>query len=62
MHKRHMKFLEENRRYENDGAPNLSEQREWMKNMQCVKVKLDGTDSIESNAKFIIESWNKATS
>ncbi len=31
-------------------------------NMQCVKVKLDGTDSIESNAKFIIESWNKTTS
>lgn len=59
MHENHMKFLEENRRYENDGSPNLSEQREWMKNMPCMKIELDGTNSIENNAKIIVESWNK---
>ena len=41
---------------------NLNEQREWMKNMQCVKIELDGTNSIENNAKIIVESWNKITS
>ncbi len=59
MHESHMKFLEENRRYEHDGSPNLREQREWMKNMQCVKIELDGTNSIENNAKIIVENWNK---
>ena len=59
MYESHMKFLEENPRYESDGSPNLSEQREWMKNMPCVKTELDGTDSIESNAKILVENWNK---
>ncbi len=59
MHKSHMKFLEDNRRYETDGSPNLREQREWMKNMSCVKIELDGTSRIESNAKIIVENWNK---
>ena len=59
MYESHIKFLEENPRYESDGSPNLSEQREWMKNMPCVKIELDGTKSIESNAKIIVENWNK---
>ncbi len=62
MHENHMKFLEENRRYEHDGSPNLREQREWMENMPCVKIELDGTNSIENNAAIIVENWNKITS
>lgn len=30
-----------------------------MENMQCMKIELDGTDSIENNAKIIVENWNK---
>lgn len=59
LYERHLKFLEENRRYEQDGSPNLSEQRAWMDSMQCMKIELDGTDSIESNAKIIVENWDK---
>ena len=50
MYESHQRFLEENRRYEKDGSPNLNEQREWLNNMSCVKIELDGTDSLESNA------------
>ena len=59
LYERHLKFLEENRRYEQDGSPNLSEQRAWMDSMQCMKIELDGTDSIENNAKIVVENWNK---
>ena len=59
LYERHLKFLEENRRYEQDGSPNLSEQRAWMDSMQCMKIELDGTGSIENNAKIIVENWNK---
>ena len=59
LYEKHMKFLEDNRRYEKDGSPNLSEQREWMNNMQCLKIELDGTESLENNAKIIAENWNK---
>ena len=57
LYERHLKFLEENRRYESDGSPNLREQKEWMQNMPCVKIELDGTNSIENNAKIIVENW-----
>lgn len=30
-----------------------------MDSMQCMKIELDGTDSIESNAKIIVENWDK---
>ena len=59
MYESHLKFLEDNRRYEKDGSPNLREQREWMKNMSCVKIELDGANSIENNAEIIVEKWNK---
>ena len=58
MYESHMRFLEENRRYENDGSPNLREQREWMKNMSCLKIELKGIESVESNADCIVKSWN----
>ncbi len=59
MYESHMRFLENNRRYEKDGSPNLSEQREWMNNMSCVKMELNGADSPEKNAGIIVESWNR---
>ncbi len=58
MYVSHLKFLEDNRRYEEDGSPNLREQREWMKNMSCIKIELDGTADLESNADAIAKNWN----
>lgn len=57
MHQSHMKFLEGNRKYETDGSPNLREQKEWMKNMSCVKLELDGIHSLENNAEIIVKNW-----
>ena len=59
MHQSHMKFLEGNRKYETDGSPNLREQKEWMKNMSCVKLELDGIHSLENNAEIIVKNWKK---
>lgn len=55
----HTKFLADNRKYEEDGSPNLREQKEWMKNMLCIKMELDGAASLESNADIIIQKWNE---
>lgn len=38
MYESHMKFLKDNRSYEEDGSPNMREQKEWMTNMSCVKL------------------------
>lgn len=59
LYESHQKFLESSRRYESDGSPNLSEQKEWMKSLQCAKIELDGTNSLEINAQIIVEKWNK---
>lgn len=59
LYESHRKFLESNRKYESDGSPNLGEQKEWMKNLPCIKIELDGSNSLESNAKIIVEKWNK---
>ena len=45
------------RRYEKDGSPNLHAQRKWMDEMSCLKLELDGTDSLENNANIILEKW-----
>ena len=45
-----MRFLNDNRRYEEDGSPNMREQKEWMENMSCVKIELDGAAELEKNA------------
>ena len=57
MYESHMKFLADNRRYEKDGSPNLSEQREWMNNMPYVKLELDGAAELERNADIIVSNW-----
>ena len=36
MYESHMKFLKDNRSYEEDGSPNMREQKEWMKNMHLI--------------------------
>ena len=59
MYESNLRFLESNRRYESDGSPNLKEQREWMNSLSCIKIELDGVDSIEKNASLIVEAWNK---
>lgn len=50
MYEAHMRFLNDNRRYEEDGSPNMREQKEWMENMSCVKIELDGAAELEKNA------------
>ena len=53
----HMSFLNGNRRYEEDGSPNLREQREWMNSLPCVKVELDGAGDIERNTDIIVSRF-----
>ena len=57
LYESHMKFLEDNRRYEKDGSPNLQEQKEWMENMSCEIIELDGVDSLENNSDVIVKKW-----
>ena len=57
MYEAHMKFLNDNRSYEKDGSPNMREQKEWMKNMSCVKIELDGTADLEKNADMLVKNW-----
>ena len=52
------KFLKDNRSYEEDGSPNMSEPKEWMTNMSCVKIELDGATDLESNADIIVNNWS----
>ena len=58
MYEAHMRFLNDNRRYEEDGSPNMREQKEWMENMSCVKIELDGAADLEKNADIIVNNWN----
>ena len=57
MYEAHMRFLNDNRRYEEDGSPNMREQKEWMENMSCVKIELDGAADLEKNADIIVNNW-----
>lgn len=57
MYEAHMRFLNDNRRYEEDGSPNMREQKEWMENMSCVKIELDGAAELEKNADVIVNNW-----
>ena len=59
MYEAHMRFLNDNRRYEGDGSPNLNEQKEWMEKMSCVKMELDGAAALETNADIIVNNWNR---
>lgn len=58
MYEAHMRFLNDDRRYEEDGSPNMREQKEWMENMSCVKIELDGAAELEKNAGIIVNNWN----
>lgn len=58
MYESHMKFLEYNRKYETDGSPNISEQREWMSGLPCKKMELDGTRDLAENVKLIVDEWD----
>lgn len=57
MYEAHMRFLNDNRRYEEDGSPNMREQKEWMENMSCEKIELDGAAELEKNADVIVNNW-----
>ena len=59
MYESHMRFLKDNKRYETDGSPNLSEQEEWLNSMSCVKMRLNGEDSPDHNADLIVNRWNE---
>lgn len=53
----HQKFLESNRQYETDGSPNLKEQKEWLQSLNCMKLTLDGCDSLQSNSDRVCKAW-----
>ena len=59
LYESHLRFLDDNRRYEKNGSPNLNEQREWMNSMSCMKIELDGKVDLESNSNIIVERWNQ---
>lgn len=59
MYESHMQFLDHNRQYEKDGSPNLKEQRVWLNNMTCMKLELDGKDSLERNSNIIVKNWKQ---
>lgn len=59
MYESHLEFLDSNRRYEEDGSPNLKEQREWFNDMSCVKLELDGKASLKTNTDIIVERWKQ---
>ena len=58
MYESHMKFLKDNRSYEEDGSPNMREHKEWMTNMSFVKIEFDGATDLESNADIIVNNWS----
>ena len=57
MYQSNLKFLEYNCSYETDGSPNMTEQRVWMDSLSCIKLDLDGKESIDDNVNRIIEIW-----
>ena len=61
MYEAHMRFLNDNRRYEEDGSPNMREQKEWMENMSCVKLNWMELRSLKrtqiKNADIIVNNW-----
>lgn len=59
MYESNLQFLDDNRRYEENGSPNLKEQREWMNSLSCIRLELDGTKSIDENIIVVIKAWNK---
>ena len=58
MYESNQEFLRKIRKYETDGSPNLTEQKAWMESLSCKKLELDGTESIEKNARIIAAAWN----
>ena len=36
----------------------MREQKEWMENMSCVKIELDGAAELEKNADIIVNNKN----
>ena len=56
MYESNQDFLRKIRLYESDGSPNLTEQKAWMESLSCKKLELDGTESIEKNARIIAEA------
>jgi cytidylate kinase len=59
MYESNQQFLKDNRRYEEDGSPNLREQKEWMNSLSCIKLELDGAKDIDENIRIITDIWNK---
>ncbi len=60
MYNSNLKFLEDNSKYETDGSPNMKEQKEWMGSLSCIKMELDGSESVDKNAKSIAEIWESS--
>jgi hypothetical protein len=57
-HKEHLEFLEWANLYETGGMEVRSrmQQKEWLKNLSCKVLELDGADSIENLTSIVLET------
>lgn len=60
MYNSNLKFLEDNLKYETDGSPNMREQKDWMGSLSCIKMELDGSESVDKNAEAVAEVWKSS--
>lgn len=58
MYEEHQKFLKDVENYDCDAASNNRRQHEqWLSQIKCPVLRLDGADSLESNLQKIIEMY-----
>lgn len=63
MYEEHQQFLNDAANYDGDAsACNKSQHELWLNQIGCPVLKLDGGDSLEKNAKVIIETYRRLSS
>lgn len=53
----HQRFLKISSSYDTDGSPSMKVHEEWAKILPCKVIRLDGEDSLLTNAEKIIEVY-----
>ena len=63
MYEEHQQFLNDAANYDGNAVScNKSQHELWMNQIGCPVLELDGEDSVEENAKVIIETYRKLSS
>jgi len=62
MYLNHMRMIEKISRYDSDGSPSFAEQNAWFESLDCIKLRLDGGNDIETNAARVITAYIEGTS